>query len=115
MIRRPPRSTLFPYTTLFRSPFDAVVLDDVLFDRAPAEADVLPRAGARVLRAGRLEEQLRHLAAVDRECLHFALAHVRADARRAQVDRRRMRLHRHGFAHAGGMQLEIEAELLSRR
>src|SRR3712207_9469837 len=23
MIRRPPRSTLFPYTTLFRSPFDA--------------------------------------------------------------------------------------------
>ena len=25
MIRRPPRSTLFPYTTLFRSPFDAMV------------------------------------------------------------------------------------------
>src|SRR2546421_2957302 len=24
MIRRPPRSTLFPYTTLFRSPFVAV-------------------------------------------------------------------------------------------
>src|SRR5438034_10655169 len=24
MIRRPPRSTLFPYTTLFRSPFDPV-------------------------------------------------------------------------------------------
>src|SRR2546426_8519318 len=24
MIRRPPRSTLFPYTTLFRSPIDAV-------------------------------------------------------------------------------------------
>src|SRR5256885_6383233 len=24
MIRRPPRSTLFPYTTLFRSHFDAV-------------------------------------------------------------------------------------------
>src|SRR2546430_7869452 len=23
MIRRPPRSTLFPYTTLFRSPWDA--------------------------------------------------------------------------------------------
>src|SRR3712207_8911065 len=28
MIRRPPRSTLFPYTTLFRS--DDEVLDDVL-------------------------------------------------------------------------------------
>src|SRR5258708_15532872 len=26
MIRRPPRSTLFPYTTLFRSPRDAVAL-----------------------------------------------------------------------------------------
>src|SRR5215208_3553637 len=25
MIRRPPRSTLFPYTTLFRSPFPAAV------------------------------------------------------------------------------------------
>src|SRR5256885_10421895 len=25
MIRRPPRSTLFPYTTLFRSPFVAVL------------------------------------------------------------------------------------------
>src|SRR5262245_64270920 len=24
MIRRPPRSTLFPYTTLFRSPIDAL-------------------------------------------------------------------------------------------
>src|SRR2546422_7416561 len=27
MIRRPPRSTLFPYTTLFRSPWDIVRLD----------------------------------------------------------------------------------------
>src|SRR2546422_1549405 len=26
MIRRPPRSTLFPYTTLFRSPFRHLVL-----------------------------------------------------------------------------------------
>src|SRR3712207_8341762 len=25
MIRRPPRSTLFPYTTLFRSPIDGIV------------------------------------------------------------------------------------------
>src|SRR5256885_11500789 len=28
MIRRPPRSTLFPYTTLFRSPDDLIVLGD---------------------------------------------------------------------------------------
>src|SRR2546428_7421323 len=26
MIRRPPRSTLFPYTTLFRSPIDSFLL-----------------------------------------------------------------------------------------
>src|SRR2546426_9519575 len=29
MIRRPPRSTLFPYTTLFRSAFDATDVDVV--------------------------------------------------------------------------------------
>src|SRR3989441_13024721 len=34
MIRRPPRSTLFPYTTLFRS---------VSFLQAPLQAGVLPR------------------------------------------------------------------------
>src|SRR5258707_9740462 len=28
MIRRPPRSTLFPYTTLFRSPVHTVILRD---------------------------------------------------------------------------------------
>src|SRR5947208_4201229 len=37
MIRRPPRSTLFPYTTLFRSRRRVIVrtrrLDDVLTDR----------------------------------------------------------------------------------
>src|SRR5256885_2018024 len=27
MIRRPPRSTLFPYTTLFRSPFIEAIMD----------------------------------------------------------------------------------------
>src|SRR2546430_7270202 len=27
MIRRPPRSTLFPYTTLFRSTFDLLLID----------------------------------------------------------------------------------------
>src|SRR3712207_7969369 len=32
MIRRPPRSTLFPYTTLFRSVLDGAVLIDVDVD-----------------------------------------------------------------------------------
>src|SRR5689334_23557467 len=30
MIRRPPRSTLFPYTTLFRSLFDDLPIDEIL-------------------------------------------------------------------------------------
>src|SRR5690348_18219083 len=41
MIRRPPRSTLFPYTTLFRSPAHARPLPDV---RHPAAQ----RANARI-------------------------------------------------------------------
>src|SRR5947209_16340243 len=61
MIRRPPRSTLFPYTTLFRSP--AVVL---LRDRAEVErqlvAPVLEDAGvlrlARVARGDRKSTRL---------------------------------------------------------
>ena len=46
---------------------DAVELDHVLLVGAAAEADVVPGAGAGVLRAGRLQHQLRHLAAVDRQ------------------------------------------------
>src|SRR3712207_7721564 len=30
MIRRPPRSTLFPYTTLFRSPLGIELVDDLV-------------------------------------------------------------------------------------
>src|SRR2546426_8438488 len=37
MIRRPPRSTLFPYTTLFRSPAAGEVLPDAR-GRLPAQA-----------------------------------------------------------------------------
>src|SRR2546422_5103703 len=42
MIRRPPRSTLFPYTTLFRSPQSG--------QRRPAGADVPVQAESFVLR-----------------------------------------------------------------
>src|SRR5438552_16701126 len=56
MIRRPPRSTLFPYTTLFRSGVTVVGvrLHDVPEDRPPADGDhrlgaelrLLPQSGA---------------------------------------------------------------------
>src|SRR2546430_12144087 len=42
MIRRPPRSTLFPYTTLFRSNRDPEVNEKV----APAQIEALSRWGA---------------------------------------------------------------------
>src|SRR3712207_7841263 len=49
MIRRPPRSTLFPYTTLFRSPDQLVGRD--LRDRPRAlRVPVLVRRGARLRR-----------------------------------------------------------------
>src|SRR3712207_8790313 len=53
MIRRPPRSTLFPYTTLFRSAWR--VSADLLFGA--------PDPGALVLRLARPRADLRHRAA----------------------------------------------------
>src|SRR2546422_8606263 len=55
MIRRPPRSTLFPYTTLFRSPDDDAILYDpvtkhvVTFNGDAHSASVLdPASGKRI-------------------------------------------------------------------
>src|SRR5258708_24584072 len=36
MIRRPPRSTLFPYTTLFRSPSSRIAMDRAEFESTSA-------------------------------------------------------------------------------
>src|SRR5438876_2384687 len=38
MIRRPPRSTLFPYTTLFRSHFESMKIGILIGDSASAQA-----------------------------------------------------------------------------
>src|SRR2546425_4100547 len=46
MIRRPPRSTLFPYTTLFRSPFLAGGTGDLALEAA-AEAGATDGGPAR--------------------------------------------------------------------
>src|SRR5689334_24740436 len=51
MIRRPPRSTLFPYTTLFRSPVAGEVLHDLVGE---ALARVRRRIGAQRIGAERL-------------------------------------------------------------
>src|SRR2546426_8284366 len=49
MIRRPPRSTLFPYTTLFRSPVGQLVYSDGL---AAVSVFIEPLEGRRDLRTG---------------------------------------------------------------
>src|SRR3712207_7285629 len=76
MIRRPPRSTLFPYTTLFRSPRE--------------HARVVAEAGPQVLAAaGILAEpvdveelgQLRALALADREPVAQVVAQDRKSTR----------------------------------
>src|SRR5687768_17831786 len=48
MIRRPPRSTLFPYTTLFRSTASPACADRARFDGAPSSP---PRAAGQAKRA----------------------------------------------------------------
>src|SRR5256885_12168843 len=59
MIRRPPRSTLFPYTTLFRS--DIAIGDDRDRDRLLDRADELPIGLASVELAARSEEHTSEL------------------------------------------------------
>src|SRR2546425_3255507 len=65
MIRRPPRSTLFPYTTLFRSPGQRLVLPPVplLVDqqRQTVEEAQLPRCLILVLSLERSEEHTSEL------------------------------------------------------
>src|SRR2546427_4737979 len=48
MIRRPPRSTLFPYTTLFRSTWPVVLLRPLALEHrfGAAVTDLLPPVGA---------------------------------------------------------------------
>src|SRR5688572_32578103 len=41
MIRRPPRSTLFPYTTLFRSSYCTTIVD--VFEQSPVNLFLQPK------------------------------------------------------------------------
>src|SRR5437588_6975884 len=63
MIRRPPRSTLFPYTTLFRSVLDLLDERRQLVQWNAHELEVLAAFGARLalLERGRSEEHTSEL------------------------------------------------------
>src|SRR3989475_4949827 len=78
MIRRPPRSTLFPYTTLFRSPL-GVVLGRVHVDPAAHPGVAEPaQLRARPLVLARLDhlEPLDDLAARHRVLFHRSEEHT---------------------------------------
>src|SRR3712207_7932202 len=71
MIRRPPRSTLFPYTTLFRSP--------ARDQRGPRDRS--PAAVARRARIRKVQPRLRHrdgarMAVLDRKSTRLNSSHA---------------------------------------
>src|SRR3989442_6430528 len=68
MIRRPPRSTLFPYTTLFRSPPPALSLEGALPMLALARQPV-----PQVLLCLRMDQELKK----DRKSTRLNSSHVR--------------------------------------
>src|SRR3712207_6866980 len=74
MIRRPPRSTLFPYTTLFRSLYDRTSQFRILFAVQHVRNVARGQAGP--------DQVIPHLLAVVR------IANPRAERRRAGVDAR---------------------------
>src|SRR5688572_31964893 len=69
MIRRPPRSTLFPYTTLFRSERDA--LKARLASMAAERADIPIIIGGCEIRTGQLE----HAVMPDRKSTRLNSSH----------------------------------------
>src|SRR5258707_11130377 len=60
MIRRPPRSTLFPYTTLFRSGMDDVAAVAAAISRDEAGEGRPPTRGAERLPGARSPRELEH-------------------------------------------------------
>src|SRR5258708_27213119 len=57
MLRRPPRSTLFPYTTLFRSRGHDDGFDPAAFDRRPPTVDQRAHIGQAVVLVGEVVTQ----------------------------------------------------------
>src|SRR3712207_8729965 len=74
MIRRPPRSTLFPYTTLFRSPVGAEQRDDLV--EALVELVDLDRHCGAIGRDRRTALQPRPLGPRDRKSTRLNSSHA---------------------------------------
>src|SRR2546422_3214606 len=78
MIRRPPRSTLFPYTTLFRSPVVTEVMEPDKVDLVARYSDIL-QIGARNIQnfslLRRVAEQREVLDVADRKSTRLNSSH----------------------------------------
>src|SRR2546422_11581762 len=97
MIRRPPRSTLFPYTTLFRSlPRARGVTAHVHLARARAGGGRVPAAVAVLCVHGDREREAREDQRDDRGGSHGAARRLRAQP--GPLDRKSTRLNSsHGY------------------
>src|SRR2546427_3073386 len=86
MIRRPPRSTLFPYTTLFRSPVSRSTIHFVV---RPERSGLTPPRSGRMVRLSPEQERGRHEEGPDR---HHRLpdAHCEPRAHADRCPRRRI-------------------------
>src|SRR5437660_9589657 len=75
MLRRPPRSTLFPYTTLFRSPDERLRWDDLHRPGRHREGQA-GRRGGEALRARRIAGRGREPDRADRKSTRLNSSHV---------------------------------------
>src|SRR3712207_8621613 len=83
MIRRPPRSTLFPYTTLFRSGYGPVLLGTAPFGAAPPNG----RCNLRITSRKRVPAHIGGASArsrLDDEALH----HLRSEEHTSELQSR---------------------------
>src|SRR5436309_7597783 len=80
MLRRPPRSTLFPYTTLFRSVLVAFAVSGRItapLRRLTADARALGRGDLRRRTRAEARGEVGVLAAVDRKSTRLNSSHVK--------------------------------------
>src|SRR5688572_31529725 len=80
MLRRPPRSTLFPYTTLFRSRIERIGSTDEILAAVDADCKVVD-AGGRVVLPGFVDAHT-----------HPVFAGTRVDEFEERIDRKSTRL-----------------------
>src|SRR5690242_20914747 len=79
MIRRPPRSTLFPYTTLFRSHIDGLdigVHRQHVFCKISVEKAAKPRIDLACLSQGRANSPYHTAAHLDRKSTRLNSSHM---------------------------------------